>query len=409
MRTSGNKIRRDGVRVQTRGCHKRPKLLIIYTGGTIGMMENPETGALEPFNFEHLLENVPKIRLLDLEIESVEFENPIDSSSMNPRHWQEIARVIEDNYAVYDGFVVLHGTDTMAYTASALSFMLENLDKPVIITGSQLPIGDVRTDGEENLITALQVAGATCRDGRPRVREVAILFEDFLLRGNRSTKHSSYNFAAFSSNNYPPLAEIGMAIQFNTDHHCLSNPKEPFRVNYGIDTNVMYIDLFPGIQEGVVRHLFATPGIKGIVMKTFGSGNGPSDPWFIRTLEEAVAKGIVVVNISQCTNGTVMPELYSAGLGISKTGVVSGRDMTAEAAITKLMHLFGCNLSYDEVVKEMNRSICGEMTVDNPHDASRHEESDLELLQHNPGLPGQNQDFNPEITSPESTTLSPNQ
>lgn len=365
MRTSsGNTLRKRGVCFNKHGNYKRPKLLIIYTGGTIGMIENPDTGALEPFNFEHLLDNVPKLRLLDLDLESVEFENPIDSSSMNPEHWQEIARVIEDNYDKYDGFVILHGTDTMAYTASALSFMLENLDKPVIITGSQLPIGDVRTDGEENLITALQVAGATGCDGRPKVREVAILFEDFLLRGNRSSKHSADNFAAFSSNNYPPLAEIGLDIHFNTDRLGLRPPKGPFRVNYGMDTNVMYIDLFPGIQEGVVRHLFNTPGIKGIVMKTFGAGNGPNDPWFIKTLKEAVNRGIVVVNISQCANGSVMPELYSAGLGISKTGVVSGRDITSEAAITKLMHLFGCNFPREEVMSQMNHDLCGEMTIE---------------------------------------------
>ncbi|MDE5652368.1 MAG: asparaginase [Muribaculaceae bacterium] len=341
----------------------RPSIMIIYTGGTIGMIENPETGALEPFDFDHLLENVPKLRLLDLDIQTMEFENPIDSSSMTPSHWQEIAKAVEENYDKCDGFVILHGTDTMAYTASALSFMLENLDKPVIITGSQLPIGDVRTDGEENLITALQVAGARDADGRPMVREVAILFEDFLLRGNRSTKHSSDNFAAFSSNNYPPLAEIGLGIHFNTDQLRRLHTEEPFKVNYGIDTNVMYIDLFPGIQEGVVRHLFSTPGIRGIVMKTFGAGNGPNDPWFIDALREAVANGIVVVNISQCSNGSVMPERYTAGLGISKSGVISGGDMTSEAAITKLMHLFGCGMSAEEVKNDMRRSICGEMTV----------------------------------------------
>lgn len=348
--------------VATRKKQQNRRILIIYTGGTIGMIENPETGSLEPFDFDYLLENVPKIKLLDLDIESVEFEHPIDSSAMNPKHWQEIAKVIEDNYDRYDGFVVLHGTDTMAYTASALSFMFENLAKPVIITGSQLPIGDVRTDGEENLITALQVAGATDADGHPMVREVAILFEDFLLRGNRSTKHSSDNFAAFSSNNYPPLAEIGMGIHYNKSGAPLDNSEKRFKVRYGMDTNVMYIDLFPGIQERVVRHLFATPGIKGIVMKTFGAGNGPNDEWFIQTLQDAIERGIVVVNISQCMNGSVMPELYSAGREISRSGVISGRDMTAEAAITKLMHLFGTGYSAKEVGDMMKRSICGEMT-----------------------------------------------
>ena len=347
------------------GSVQRPKILIIYTGGTIGMIENPETRSLEPFNFDHLLENVPKLKLLDIDIESVEFENPIDSSSMNPGHWKQIAKVVEDNYYKCDGFVVLHGTDTMAYTASALSFMLERLDKPVIITGSRLPLGDVRTDGEENLITALQVASARADDGRQMVREVAILFEDFLWRGNRSTKHSSDNFCAFSSDNFPALASIGLGIHYNKEL-LLDKPSEgDLKVNYGIDTNVMFIDLFPGIQENVVRHLFNTPGIRGIVIKTFGAGNGPNDPWFIRTLEEAVARGIVVVNISQCSNGTVQPELYTAGREIARSGVLSGRDLTAEAAITKLMSLFGRGLGVDEVKREMNRSLCGEMTCSN--------------------------------------------
>lgn len=341
---------------------ERPKIMIIYTGGTIGMIENPMTGALEPFDFDHLLENVPKLRLLDLDIQSVEFDNPIDSSSMNPVHWQEIAKVIQDNYDNCDGFVVLHGTDTMAYTASALSFMLENLAKPVIITGSQLPIGDVRTDGEENLITALQVAGARDVNGNPMVSEVAILFEDFLLRGNRSTKHSSDNFCAFSSNNYPPLAQIGLGIHFNHEQLHKHPTDAPLNVKFGMDDNVMYMDLFPGIREDVVKYMFNTPGIKGIVMKTFGSGNGPADKWFIDALMNAKERGIVVVNISQCSNGAVMPERYSAGLGISKSGVVSGGDMTSEAAITKLMHLFGCGLTPQQVREGLTRSICGELT-----------------------------------------------
>ena len=337
--------------------------MIIYTGGTIGMIENPETRTLEPFNFEHLLENVPKLRLLDVDIESVEFENPIDSSSMNPHHWQEIARAIEENYVKCDGFVVLHGTDTMAYTASALSYMLENLDKPVIITGSQLPIGDVRTDGEENLITALQVASTIDANGRHIVREVAILFEDFLWRGNRATKHSSDNFCAFSSENYPALASIGMGIHFNNDVLKNETPEEKLTVHYAMDTNVMFMDLFPGIQESVVRHMLLTPGIKGVVIKTFGAGNGPNDEWFINALKEADESGIVIVNISQCSNGFVMPELYAAGLDPSKSGVVSGRDLTAEAAITKLMYLFGRGYTPEEVKHGMMTPLRGEMTL----------------------------------------------
>ena len=341
---------------------ERPKIMIIYTGGTIGMIENPVTRTLEPFNFDHLLENVPKLRLLDIDIESVEFEHPIDSSSMNPDHWKDIAKAIEENYNKCDGFVVLHGTDTMAYTASALSYMLENLDKPVIITGSQLPIGDVRTDGEENLITALQVASARDRQGNMVVREVAILFEDFLWRGNRSTKHSSDNFCAFSSNNYPALASIGLGIHFNQDVLLKHPVGGELKVHYDMDTNVMFIDLFPGIQENVVRHLFNTPGIRGIIIKTFGAGNGPNDPWFIQAISEAISKGIVVVNISQCVNGSVQPELYSAGIEISKTGVISGKDMTSEAAITKLMYHFGRQLPIEEVKKQMGESLCGELT-----------------------------------------------
>lgn len=342
---------------------RRSKIIIIYTGGTIGMIENPATGALEPYNFDHLIENVPKLRLLDIDIESVEFEHPIDSSSMNPQHWRDIAKAIEENYDNCDGFVVLHGTDTMAYTASALSYMFENLDKPVIITGSQLPIGDVRTDGEENLITALQVASTYNKDGRHVVREVAILFEDFLWRGNRSTKHSSDNFNAFSSNNYPALASIGMGIHYNMQLLLNEEPKGKFRVNYGMDTNVMVMDLFPGIQENVVRHMLNTPGIKGVIIKTFGAGNGPDDPWFIDALREAVNRGIVIVNVSQCSNGRVEPELYQSGAKIKDSGVISGHDLTSEAAITKLMYLFGRNLDAADVKKYMTTPLRGEMTV----------------------------------------------
>ncbi|MDE5975844.1 MAG: asparaginase, partial [Muribaculaceae bacterium] len=254
----------------------RPKIMMIYTGGTIGMRENPETKALEPFDFNHLIESVPKLKMLDYEIESTQFEHPIDSSAMTPEHWKQIAKVIETNYDNFDGFVVLHGTDTMAYTASALSFMLENLDKPVIITGSQLPIGEVRTDGEENLITALQIAAARDENGEHIIREVAILFENYLWRGNRSTKRSADNFNAFKSNNYPELAKIGLGITFNRDVLWRNrNIGEPLKVHYEMDCNVIFVDLFPGIEERAVRHILNTPGIKGVVLKTFGAGNGP--------------------------------------------------------------------------------------------------------------------------------------
>ncbi len=236
----------------------RPHILVIYTGGTIGMIENPTTHALQPFDFTHLLDNVPKIEKLNYDIDNLQFDPPIDSSNMSPAHWSDIARAIEDNYDDYDGFVVLHGTDTMAFTASALSFMLENLHKPVIITGSQLPIGEVRTDGEENLITALQVAAAIDERGRPRVQEVAILFENYLWRGNRATKMSADNFNAFKSFNYPELAEIGLDIEYN-ETSLRRMPPRPLRVCTDMDANVMFLELNPGMTEQTLDYLLHTP------------------------------------------------------------------------------------------------------------------------------------------------------
>lgn len=341
----------------------RPKILMIYTGGTIGMIENPKTHALEPFDFDHLLQNVPKLKLLDFDIDHYEFPNPLDSSDMNPAHWSEIASVVERNYDDYDGFVVLHGTDTMAYTASALSFMLENLDKPVIITGSQLPIGEVRTDGEENLITSLQIAAAKDKDGGPMVREVAILFDDDLLRGNRSTKHSADNFKAFKTNNYPGLAQIGLGITFRPESLWRNKESQPLKVHSQMDCNVIYLDLFPGITESTVRHILSTPNLKGVVLKTFGAGNGPTGEWFQSLLREAIEKDIVVVNVTQCMTGSVMPFRYHTGMAMSESGVVPGHDLTSEAAITKLMYLFGRGLSPKEVKSAMEIPLRGELSV----------------------------------------------
>ena len=344
----------------------KPRILIVYTGGTIGMIEDPETKALKPFDFSHLMENVPKVKMLDYEIDNIQFHPPIDSSDMDVAHWQLIARSIADNYSSYDGFVVLHGTDTMAYTASALSFMLENLSKPVIITGSQLPIGEVRTDGEENLITALQIAADQDVSGVPRVREVAILFENYLGRGNRSTKRSADNFNAFKSNNYPELAKIGLGISFNYDALAKIRRTLPLNPHYSLDSRVMSIDLFPGLNEDILRYQLNTPGIRGIVLRTFGAGNGPTKRWFVDAIREAVERGVVIVNVTQCVNGGVQASRYMGGDYLLSAGVVSGYDLTFEAAITKMMYLFGLGLEPDEVRQRLDVPICGEMSITNP-------------------------------------------
>lgn len=327
------------------------------------MIENPETHSLQPFDFTHLIDNVPKVKKLDYEIDNIQFNPPIDSSDMSPRHWVEIARHIDENYDKFDGFVVLHGTDTMSYTASALSFMLENLHKPVIITGSQLPIGEVRTDGEENLITALQIAAATDINGEPMVREVAILFEDYLWRGNRSTKMSADNFNAFKSNNYPSLAKIGLGIHFNEEALWRVQAKRPLNVQYVMDQAVMIIDLNPGITEGILRHQLATPGVKGIVLKTYGAGNAPTEAWFTEAIKDAIDRGIVILNVTQCVNGGVHDRRYMSGNQLASTGVISGHDITSEAAITKMMYLFGLGLSTSEVRRYLECSLCGEVSI----------------------------------------------
>lgn len=338
------------------------KVLLIYTGGTIGMGHNPDTGALEPLNFDHLLSNFPEFALLPTEVDTYQFTPPIDSSDMSLRRWAQLVRIIADNYEAYDGFVVLHGTDTMAYTASALSFMLENLTKPVILTGSQLPIGQLRTDGKENLLTSIELAAAFGEDGRPMVPEVCIYFSGRLLRGNRSTKESADGFNAFNSFNYPHLCEAGVEFQFNPHYILKPDYSKPMIPHTAMDPNVVVFSLFPGIQENVVRHMFEAPELRGIVMRSFGSGNAPQKPWLMRLLKDATQRGVTVVNISQCVAGFVKMGRYDTGFQLQEAGVVSGGDSTVESAITKLMFLQAHYKDVRAIRSLMGRSICGEIT-----------------------------------------------
>ena len=341
----------------------RSKVLLIYTGGTIGMNRNPRTGALEPFDFEHLLYNVPELKQFDITIETYQFNPPIDSSDMSPQMWTDLSHCIADHYNQYDGFVVLHGTDTMAYTASALSYMLENLTKPVIFTGSQLPIGQLRTDGKENLITAVEIAAAKDREGHALVPEVGIYFGGHLLRGNRTTKQSAEEFNAFESFNYPHLVEAGVNITYYHDRILKPEWDKPMVPHFRLDNNVIIFSLFPGIREDLIRHIIHTPNLKAIVMRTFGSGNAPQRPWLLNALREGTRNGKVIVNISQCMQGAVEMGRYDCGYHLQEAGVISGRDSTVEAAVTKLMFLQSHYPDDPEMVRKyMQMNIRGEIS-----------------------------------------------
>lgn len=338
---------------------KRPNILLIYTGGTIGMIRDPKSGQLKPFNFARLMDEVPELSKFNIDIHTHSFAKPIDSSDMQPEIWTELAALIGKNYKKHDGFVILHGSDTMAHTASALSFLLENLSKPVVLTGSQLPIGTIRTDGKENLITAIEIAAAQ-KNGKAIVPEVCIYFEYSLYRGNRSNKFNAEHFRAFQSANYPLLAEAGVHIIYNTAF-IQSPAKSKLKVHTALDKNVAVLKMFPGITPEVVNAILSADKVKAIVLETYGSGNVTTEKWFIDALANAIKKGRTILNITQCAAGRVEQGRYQTSAQLEKIGVVGGADMTSEAAVIKLMFLLGQKSK--NIRRDLQRSLRGELTA----------------------------------------------
>lgn len=341
---------------------KKSAVLLIFTGGTISMSEDPTTGALRPIDFNRLQDFMPELKDIGVRFKSIPFIPFIDSSDMNPEVWEKMALIIKENYDDYDGFVILHGTDTMAYSASALSFMLDNLTKPVIFTGAQLPIGMLRSDAKENMLTAIEIATAY-ENGHPIVPEVCIFFEDTLFRGNRTTKKNAEHFNAFNSYNYPPLAKAGVHIKYFRTYIHYNEHDRNLKVRTNTDRNVAILKLFPGITQHTVEAILNIPNLRAVVIESFGAGNAPRKTWLFESLKAANERGIILVNRSQCSTGSVEMGRYETSLNLMYAGVLSAYDCTIEAIVTKLMYLLGEYSQPEQIKQKLSISICGEMTV----------------------------------------------